>query len=214
MAFIKGRGIKVEISKTFGAAIPIAAITQASPAVATSAGHGLADGSCGYLTGLSGMVTLEGQAVRVDAPAADTFTLQGLNTANAPAFNAGSFRPVTAWETLAECDQYELGGGSSDKIDVTCLIDVGKQEENGLLATQSATLNLRATDVPSPAMQIIEAAAQAGERVVVRITLPPSGAVRVFAGEPSLPGESVQVGSVGSGSIGVAVKGVVLKLAA
>jgi len=39
-------------------------------------------------------------------------------------------------------------------------------------------------------------------------------AVRIFCGEPSLAGESVQVGAIGSGSLDFAVKGYALKLSA
>ena len=42
----------------------------------------------------------------------------------------------------------------------------------------------------------------------------PFGAVRVFRGEPSTPGEDVQQGAVGTGSLDFAVKGFALKLAA
>lgn len=211
--FIKGRNIKVEIAKTTGAAITVTAVTQASPGVATAAAHGQTDGTVGYMDQISGMVQLEGQAVRVDAPTVNNFNLQGLNTTNYSAFTAGKFNPVTAWETLSECDQYDIGGGAADKLDVTCLIDVVKQEENGLLPTQSVTLNIKATESPSNAMALIEAAAQAGNALLFRITLQ-SGAVRVFRGEPSLPGESVQSGAVGTGSLSVTVKGYVLKLVA
>lgn len=211
--FIKGRNIKVEIGATNGTPVTVTAVTQASPGVATSAAHGQADATVGYFSGVSGMVQLEGQAVRVDAPTANNFTLQGLNTTNYSAFTAGTFTPVATWQTLSECDQYDIGGGADDKIDVTCLIDVVKQEENGLLPTQSVTLKIKATETPSAAMLLIEAAAQAGNPLVVRVTLQ-SGAVRVFRGEPSLPGESVQTGAVGTGSLSITVKGFVLKLAA
>ena len=65
----------------------------------------------------------------------------------------------------------------------------------------------------SAAMAKIEGAAQAGTKLLFRITLN-DGAVRIFYGEPSLAGENVQKGQVGTGSFDVAVKGYVLKLAA
>lgn len=213
MAFIKGRNIKVEVGATNGTPVTVTAVTQASPGVATATAHAQADATVGYFSGVSGMAQLEGQAVRVDAPVTNNFTLQGLNTTNYAAFTAGTFTPVATWQTLAECDQYDIGGGAADKIDTTCLIDIVKHEENGLLPTQSVTLNIKATDTPSTAMALIEAAAQAGNSLVFRITLQ-SGAVRVFRGEPSLAGESVQTGAVGTGSLSVAVKGFALKLAA
>jgi len=62
-------------------------------------------------------------------------------------------------------------------------------------------------------MLLLESAVQSQGAVLVRITLP-NGAVRIFRGEPSLPGETVQVGAIGTGSLDFAAKGFVLKLAA
>jgi hypothetical protein len=217
MAFVKGRGVTVAVQLTEGSPITITDITQASPGVATSTSHAQPDGTVGVLTSVEGMVQLNGQAVRVDlsdSPMTNSFDLQGLNTTNYSAFTGTcTFTPIATWATLSECDQYDIGGGASDKIDVTCLTDVVKQEEAGLLPSQSVTLNIKATDTPSQALGIIEAAAQAGESIAFRITLP-NGAVRIFAGEPSIPGETVNTGAVGTGSLSVAVKGYVLKLAA
>lgn len=213
MAVLKGRGIQVQVAATMGTAKTVTAVTLANPGVATSTAHGLTNDTVGVWSAVTGMLQLEGQATRVKNTAANAFDLQGLNTTNYSAFTAGTFTPVATWATLAECDQYDIGGGSADKLDTTCLIDIVKQEENGFLATQSITLNLKATDTPSAALALIEAAAQAGNRLVFRVILQ-GGAVRVFNAEPSLSGESVQAGAVGTGSISLAVKGFALKLAA
>ena len=160
------------------------------------------------------MVQIEGQAVRVDNPVANAFDLQGLNTSSFSAFTgSATFTPVATWATLGECDQYSISDATADTIETTCLIDVTKQQENGVLAAQTVTLNIKSTDVPSAAMAIIIAAAQSGASLVFRITLQ-TGAVRVFRGEPSIPGESVQSGSVGTGSLTVTIKGLALSLAA
>jgi len=214
MAFLKGRGVRVEVALTYSAAKTVSAVTAANPGVATSTTHGLANGAVGYFSGVSGMVQLEGQATRVYNQATSAFDLQGLNTANYTAFSGTcSYTPVATWGTLAECDSYDLGGGSADKLDVTCLLDTIKQEENGNLAAQSVTLNIKSTDVPSTAMAFLEAAAQSGTSVIIRITAA-TGAVRVFRGEPSLPSESLSTGAVGTGSLQLSVKGVVTRGAA
>ena len=213
MANVKGRGVKVEISATFAVAKTVTAVTQASTAVATSAAHGLVNDTVGFWSGVSGMAQLEGQATRVKNTSANTFDLQGLNTTNYSAYNGGTFTPVATWQTLSEATSYDIGGGASEKLDVTRLIDITKQEEQGLLPVASCTMNVIAQDTPTLASLLLEAAVQAQGAVVVRITLG-NGAVRVFRGEPSLPGESVQHGAVGSGSLDFSVKGFVLKLSA
>ncbi|PTT78640.1 hypothetical protein DBR42_23050 [Pelomonas sp. HMWF004] len=150
----------------------------------------------------------------MDNPVANAFDLQGLNTTGFSAFvGTASFNPATAWLTVAEATSYQIGGGAAEKLDTTTLLDVIKQEENGLLATQSVQISTLAKTSLSPAMAKIEAAAQAGAKMLFRITLN-DGAVRIFYGEPSLSGENVQKGQVGTGEFSVSVKGYVLKLAA
>jgi len=213
MANVKGRNIRVEIAATYSAAKTVTAVTLASPGVATSTAHGMANDTVGYFTGVGGMAQLENQACRVKNQATNTFELQGLNTTNYSAFTSGSFIPVATWATLAESTSYDIGGGAADKLDVTTLLDIVKKEEQGLLPVSNVTMNVIAQDTPSAAMQLLESAVQVQGAVVVRITLP-NGAVRIFRAEPSLPGESVQQGAVGTGSLDMAVKGFVLKLAA
>lgn len=214
MSNVKGRGITVAIAATYSAAKTISAITQANPGAATSTSHGLADATVGYLSGISGMVQLEDQAIRVDNPTTNSFEMQGLNTTNMTAFSGTcSFTPVATWATLGEATSYSIGGGSSEKLDVTTLLDTVRQEELGLLPVQNVTMNVIAQDTPSTAMALLETAVQGQTKVTVRITFA-NGAVRIFRAEPSLPGEDVQQGAIGTGSLEFAVKGLVLKLAA
>lgn len=213
MANVKGRGVRVEIAATYSAAKVVTAVTLANPCVATSAAHAMANDTVGYWSGVAGMAQLEGQATRVKNQATNTFELQGLNTTNYSAFAAGNFTPVATWATLSEATSYSIGGGAAEKLDVTRLIDITKQEEQGLLPVSNVSMNVIAQDTPSAAMLLLESAVQTQGAVVVRITLP-NGAVRVYRAEPSLPGEDVQQGQVGTGSLDMAVKGFVLKLAA
>jgi hypothetical protein len=213
MANVKGRGVRVEIAATYSAAKVVTAVTLANPGVATSAAHAMANDTVGYWSGVAGMAQLEGQATRVKNQATNTFELQGLNTTNYSAFAAGNFTPVATWATLSEATSYSIGGGAAEKLDVTRLIDITKQEEQGLLPVSNVSMNVIAQDTPSAAMLLLESAVQTQGAVVVRITLP-NGAVRVYRAEPSLPGEDVQQGQVGTGSLDMAVKGFVLKLAA
>jgi len=210
---IKGRNVKVEVGATYlGAPISVTAVSQANPGVATATAHGLADGVVGFFQNVLGMVQLDQQAVRIDAPAANTFSLQGLNTIAFPAYSGGQLVTVLTWLTLAESTAYRIAGGAPEKLDVTTLIDVVRQEENGLLAASGLEFDTIATTIPTAALQLIESAAQAGTKLIFRITLS-DGAVRLAYGEPALPGEDVGLGAVGTGSLGVSVKGYILKLA-
>ena len=209
-----GRNVRVEISKTEAAAKVVSAVTQASPGVATSTAHALTDGSVGYFGTVSGMAQLEGQAVRVDNPLTNTFDLQGIKTTNYPAFTGtANFTPITAWSTLTRAGTYKIGGGDADKIDTTVLIDVIKQEANGLLAAQTVGVDLKLETTDEEALALVRAAALSQAYLDFRITLS-DGAQRVFRGQPSLPGENVGQGALGTGSFNVTVKGSVLFLPA
>jgi hypothetical protein len=213
MANVKGRGIRVEIAATFAAAVTVTAVTKANPGVATAAAHGQPNNTVGYFNNVAGMVQLEKQACRVKNQTASTFELQGLNTTQYSDFVSGSFIPVATWQTLSEATSYRFGGGSAEKLNATRLIDIVTQEELGNLPADALNMALLAQDTPSAAMLLFESAVQTQGLCIVRITLG-NGAVRVCTIEPGLPGEDVQQGQLGTGSIDGAVKGLVLKLAA
>ena len=213
MTTLVGRNVRIEVSKTEGTEKTVSAVTVADPGVATSAAHGLANGAVGYFRDVTGMVNLDGQAARASAVDTNTFTLQTLDTSRFPAFTAGEFVPVTVWSTLARSSGYSIGGGDAAKQDDTCLLDTITQEINGLLAAESVTLNLKKQTIDEEALQLIRKAARNQEYLVFRITLV-DGAQRVFRGQPSMPGEDVQSGSIGTGTFGVTVKGAVLYLPA
>jgi hypothetical protein len=214
MTAIVGRGVRVEVSKTEGAAKVVSAVTQAKPGVASSTAHGLANKSLGYFASVEGMVQLEGQSARVANQATDTFELEGINTTGFPAFtDAAQFIPITAWATVSNATSFSVGGGDAEKLDITTLLDDIKQEINGLLAAQTVTFNVNSETVSNEAMAIVEDAARNATYLVFRITLK-DGSVRSFRGQPSMPGEDVQKGAIGTGSFSVTVKGFVNKGAA
>jgi hypothetical protein len=211
MTAVVGRGVRIEVADTFAAAKTISAITLANPGVATSTAHGLADASVGYLSGITGMVQLEGMAIRVNNPLTNTFELEAVDTTLFPAFSGTcQFTPVSTWQTVGIATGYGIGGGEADKLDNTTLLDDIKQELNGYLAAQSVSINVNAETFNSASMTKIEGAARTNTALLFRVTLK-DGSVRVFRGEPSLPGEDVQRGQIGTGAFSVTVKGFVVK---
>lgn len=209
-----GRGVRVEIGLTNGTAKTVTAITKASPGVATSSAHAMANGTVGYFVATGGgMPQIDGQAARVYNQATNTFEVQGLNTTGYSDWATGTFIPVATWGTLAEAVGYSIGGGGADTLDDTKLMDVAKQELNGLLASDTVTLDVKSQTFDSSVMQLIQDASIAQTYLVFRITLQ-DGSVRVFRGQPSRPGESLQVGQLATGQISIKVKGFVLRGAA
>jgi hypothetical protein len=208
-----GRGVRLEVALTFAAAKTVTAVTLASPGVATSTAHALTNGTVGYWSVTGGMPQLDGQATRVYNQAANAFDLQGLNTAGYSAFTAGTFTPVATWGTLSEAIGYNIGGGQADTLDDTRLMDVVKQELNGLLPADTVQCDLLSQTFNSSVMQAIEDASIAQTYMVFRITLQ-DGSARVFRGTPSRPGESLQRGQLATGSFQIKVKGFALRGAA
>jgi hypothetical protein len=210
---VKGRGVRIEIAETYGAGIHVTAVTNAKPAVATAAGHGLANGAAGYFDNVIGMDQLTGQAIQVDNTTASTFELPGLNTTQMGVYQSGEFFAASTWVTLAEATAYTIGGGAGTKLNATRLIDTITQEEQGNLAAQTFQIKLLAQTVPSVAGDMLDQLAQGSGVALVRVTLA-DGAQRLFYGEPSLSGEDVGQGALGLGTIDFTVKGFVLKVAA
>ena len=212
MSTQKGRNVRVEVAATYAAAKTVSTVSKASPGlVTTSTAHALAEGTIGYFSGVSGMTELDGQAASVDTTLSSTFLAEGINTTNFGTL-AGTclFTPVATWVTLSTSTSYQIGGGEADPIDTTTLLDVVKQSDVGMLAAQSVSFDAF-SDPQLAAMLLLEAAAIAGDYVVMRITFP-NGERRVFRGIPSLPGESVAVSAMATGSFSVSVKGRLLKL--
>lgn len=210
---ITGRGVRVEVGKTEGSAITVSAITLADPGVATATAHGLTTKSVGYFSTVTGMVNLEGQAVRLGTVATNTFGLEDIDTTNYPAFTGGSFVPITAWSTLAKATSISEGGGEADKLNATVLLDNIRQERNGLLAAQTVSIQLLAESLASEALQLIRRGARDSELFVFRVTWA-NGDVAIFRGEPSLPGRDVQQGQLGTGNMTVTVRGFITEGAA
>ena len=213
MTTVVGRNVKLEIATAFSAAKTVTAVTLASPGVATSTSHGMANGIVGYWTVSAGMVQLDGQATRVYNQSTNAFDLQGLNTAQYSAFTAGTFTPASTWTTLSEMTNYTIGGGAPDNLDDTKSLDVVKQEILGLLPSDTVQIDTLSQTVHNAAMQLIEDNAIAGTNLLFRITTQ-TGDVRVFRGSPSRPGENMQRGQLATGSFQIAVKGFVLRGAA
>ncbi len=212
MSVPKGRNCRVEIAATFAAVKTVTAVTKAVPPVVTSTAHGLTEGTIGFFDTAAGMDELLGQAVSVDATAANTFNAEGLDSTNFGTFTSGTVTPVATWLTLSSATSYEIPEGSADPLDATTLLDRIKQEQAGLLGAQNVQFS-KLSDMQLPAMALVRAAALNDGYIVVRITLS-NGERRVFRGQPGLPGESQGVGALATSGFGVKVKGQVLMLPA
>ncbi len=212
---ILGAGVKVEIGTTEGAPIVVAAVSLSDPGVASTAGaHGLTFGSFAYFTDIVGMDPLDGQAIRVDdggSPSVSNISLTDLDTTDYPEYVSGNIVPVTAWATLSQSTQYQLGGGAGKTEDVGTLIDTTEKLLTIKNAAETVTIDIRSLKEDNAALAQIRRVARRLGFMVFRITLP-GGAQRAFRGQPSIPGESVQQGATGTGQLSVTIRGRILYL--
>lgn len=211
---VKGRNVRVEVGYTEGTPKIVTAVSIADPAVAVSASHGLAVGSVGYFDDVVNMDPLDGQAVRVadvGSPSVDNFGLETLDSTDWPAFTSGNFVPITAWATLSQSTQYQLGGGAPRTEDVGTLLDTTEKLETIKLAAETVTIDIRSLTEDNQALAKVRQVARRAERLVFRITLA-DGAQRIFRGQPSIPGESLTQGATGTGQLSVTVRGQILYL--
>ena len=151
MAITLSTGVQVEIAKTYGSVLTITAVSNASPAVATtSAAHGLTVGS--YLEITSGWDLLSGKVVRVGVGSAgSTLNLEGidtLDTAKYPALaGVGTCRAITAFTQLTQLKSLSASGGDQQFATVTSLSD---RTEKQIPTTRGAvTMTIEAYDDPS-----------------------------------------------------------------
>ena len=219
---ILGSGVRVEIGLTESAPKTITGVSLATTGIADSVGHGLAFGSAGYFTDVTGMDPLDGQAARVTdsgSPSADSFGLEDIDTSNFPAFTSGTFVPIATWSTLSQSTQYQLGGGAGKTEDVGTLLDTREKLLTTKNAAETVTIDIRSLKEDNQALAKIRSVARQLGYLVFRITFPPSagetvGAQRLFRGQPSIPGESVTQGATGTGQLSVTIRGQICYLAA
>ena len=207
---ITGRNIKIEVALTTASAITVTALTKANPGVATATAHGLADGAVGYFVAAAGMVEIDSQAVMVSGSVTNSFNCAGLDTTNYTTWTAGTFVPAATWGTLTEAGSYDVGGGEAQALPDPRLLDVKVRSVPGQLAEQNMTIGVTQQEINGTALTFVEAAAKTGTKILMKASKG-SQVLRVWYGTPSIPGESVSAGGLGTGQFNVICPGWVVK---
>lgn len=165
-------GAQVALGKTFEAAKVITATSNASPAVATSATNGYANGDL-LLINMPSWSRVDGAIVRASAVAAGTFAMENVNsldTGRYPPLGAGSARKVSAWTPLPKIPTFETTGGDP-KSQTSGYLDYEKDFEF-FTGTNPERLNFTISYAPgSPAYDDLVKASDSGEAQVIRLTL-------------------------------------------
>lgn len=164
-----GTNMSVAIEASRDSAITVTGLTNANPGVATATAHGLSNGDIVIFTVSAGMVELDGQAVRVSAVDANTFTLEDLDTTDYSTWSAGSCEEVLTWTTLSGAQSVSMPDPAPNKIDITTLIDKTKQYGYGLPDAPDGSIT-GLYDPANTGVVAIKAATKANAAKVFRIS--------------------------------------------
>ena len=171
MAITLATGTQLSIASTYGNAVNMTAITNATEAVATlAAGHGVVVGD--FLEITSGWDLLSGRIVRAKAVATNDVTLEGINTTSTTNYPAGTgtgtIRRITAWTTISQVQSFDTAGGDLNFADITTVTDKTQKQ---IPTTRSAqTFSLTVFDDASTAGQIaVQAASDLSTPAAFRI---------------------------------------------
>lgn len=168
----------VEIQKTLGAAKTITAVTKASPPVATSTAHGLANGTVGILSMPTGMSSFDKRMVRLANQATNSFEFEGLDSTGFPDFVAGTFTPITAFDTFAIVTSFSIPEPQPNRQDSTTVHVNTKREIFGLDDAVNVNFNMQA-DPKAVAVINLRTASKAKATRGFRVTLQ-DGTVLLF----------------------------------
>lgn len=137
-------GTLFSVATTFGTAITVTAVTNATEAVCTATAHGLSTGDVVEVT--SGWGRLNKRSFEVEVVDANSFKLKKADTSSTAHYPAGagtgSVREVTAWTQLSKVMNPQTSGGDPKTVTYKFLeSDVEYSINDGFSAT-SQTIEL------------------------------------------------------------------------
>jgi len=173
MGFRLPNGATLQIASAYGAAIPVTALSNANPAVATAAAHGLSDGDILAVT--SGWTRLNDRAARVSDSLTGTFALENINTTNLQPYPAGSgigsVREVTGFVEISQITDVTTSGGDQQFLTFGFLAD----DDDRQIPTTKNPISMSVTVADDPALPyvpVVEAADEDKVTRVLRLNLP------------------------------------------
>lgn len=183
MAVSLPNGIILSLGTTVAPDKSITAVTNASPAVASSASHGMSAGAIFVLK--SGWARANERVFRVGAgPATGTFPIEGLDSANTTAYpsgsGTGSFAEITGFTQISQVLDLTTSGGEMQFTQYSFL----EQDFESQLPTQSSAQSLTlsiADDASLAGYQALKSAADARIARVLRAVFP-NGSVLMYYG--------------------------------
>lgn len=182
MAVSLPNGVILSLATGYANSKTITAITNANPAVASSAAHGLANG--GLVELKSGWQKLNERIVRVADATAGTFTLEGMNTLSPIQFPAGtgggSIREITAFTQITQVLETSTSGGEMQFATFSFMENDFESQIPTQASAQSLAITI-ADDPTLPGYKALQAAAELREVRALRVAFP-NGSVLLYNG--------------------------------
>lgn len=178
MAVFLPNGSTAVIAASYDAPIIFTAITNATEAVVSSAGHDLEVGDFVEVT--SGWARLNNRVVRIKTVTADSFVLESINTANAARFIAGagggSVRKILTWVPVSQVTESNKSGGEQQNVTYSFL----EEDDEHQIPTSKSPLSITLTMADDPALPHNEVLLEADDDKkprAVRINLASGGVI-------------------------------------
>lgn len=190
-------GSVFSIATTYDSAITFTVASNANPTQLTATDHGLANGDIVEVT--SGWLGINERVARVASVAANTFTLEGIDTSNTTKYpvgtGIGSVRKVATWTQVGQITGSNSSGGEQQYVEWVYLED-GRQRRRPTFKN-AKTLVLTMADDPTLAWNaVLQAADEDGTARALRLALASGGAIYYntyvsFDGEPTLSANEI-----------------------
>lgn len=182
----KFQGSTVAVLTDFGAESPshsITGITNASPAVVTSASHGLEDGDVIKINNVLGMTEANGVWI-VNVLTSSTYQLLDSVATGWGTYTSGGNVEVGSFSNFCELTGYNRQGGSSPEIDATSLCSTAAEFELGLpdFGTTQLDFNFAPQTAIQQAIADFYSGDNSGQTMAVKVVLPNSGGTRIQLG--------------------------------
>lgn len=186
MAYTLPDGSKLFLGTTFDSPISVTAVSNANPAVATAAAHGLADGDVFIFK--SGWEDANDRIFRVDGAATGTFEIEGLNSSDTnlytPLGGVGTVTPITAWQEIQQVLNPTTSGGEQQFVTVEPLAQRNAIQIPSNISPMSVTIPI-GDDPTLPGYIALKAASDA-RAIRPLLIQKPNGAKNYFYGYVSL----------------------------
>lgn len=165
---VKWSNVQVAIQSALATADTITAVSKANPGVASATAHGMADGTFVKLAA-EGMHQIDGRVFRIDAAAADAFTLEGEDTTLYDTFTEGTAQAITFGINMSTATGLTASGGDFDFIDVTTIHDNVRKQVPGIASAATYSFE-NLWDPSDPALIALKVASDNQAQRAIKFT--------------------------------------------